>query len=108
MKYENKVTELAKEFGAVLKEWLTGEQMLQVISTNREDINASWCASHDFCDANMAMDAAFQKVMGREFVFFNDEQPETEAQNGEDTDLINAAWTLAKKNDFYYNSKQCG
>lgn len=104
MNNESKVTDLAKEFSAVLKEWIGTINLRKVIDTNRADITASWCASHDYCDANMAMDAAFTKIMGREFIFFNDEHPETEQQNGEDTDLMNAAWTLAKENDFYYNA----
>ena len=102
MKYEDKATDLAKEFSRVLNSWIP-EKIFEVNLRNKE---ASYklnncCASHDFCDANMAMDEAFQKVMQREFVFFNDEYPETEQQNEDDTDLINAAWNLAKENDFY-------
>lgn len=104
MKYENKVTDLAKEFGNVLKEWLTTDQMESVIRSNQRDKNEPWCSSHDFCDANMAMDEAFQKVMQREYVFFNDDKPESEQENIDDTDLTNTAWALAKENDFYYNA----
>jgi hypothetical protein len=48
--------------------------------------------AHDFCDANMVMDAAFTKTFGRE-TFSGDG-----AVNGmEDMELINAAWSVAKR-----------
>lgn len=48
------------------------------------------CATHDFCDANMVMLAAFQSAFGREMDF--DSQP--------DCDLTNAAWDAAIKEGF--------
>lgn len=104
MNYENKVTPLAQEFSAVLKSWLTPYKIKQINKRNKTEAYRVYnsCASHDYCDANMAMDAAFQKVMQREFVFFDEDIPATYEQHSSDTDLTNAAWTLAKENDFYY------
>jgi hypothetical protein len=73
---------------------------------NASETDKSICHSHDFCDANMAMDEAFTKVLGRQYVFFNDEEPETEKQNEIDADLINAAWSMAKANKFYAESNE--
>lgn len=94
------VRKLAKKFSKVLASWLSFEQMQTVIESNAEN-NDSSCASHDFCDANMAMDEAFVKVMKRSFVFFVEDDPASEKANEYDTDLINQAWSLAKANKFY-------
>lgn len=93
---------LAKKFSKVLKKWLGKKKMAIVVSRNKE-ANDSCCASHDFCDANMAMDEAFTKVMGRTFDFNFEETTEGGMQNSKDTDLMNAAWSMAKSNDFYIN-----
>lgn len=53
----------------------------------RESFQESTCHSHDFVDANMSMDAAFNKLKGR--------SPEADSQ--EDMDLFNEAWTHAKR-----------
>ena len=45
------------------------------------------CASHDFCDANMAMAPAFTQVMGRE--------PDVSSE--EDAAIWSDAWELAAK-----------
>lgn len=91
---------VAKKFSKVLKKWLGKVKMQEVVRLNKEN-NDSCCASHDFCDANMAMDEAFTKVMGRSFEFNFEELTEKEAQNSADTDLMNEAWDIAKANDFY-------
>jgi hypothetical protein len=84
---------LALEFARVLRSWLTAEQMRLVLERNAEGakIGAAWCASHDFCDANMAMAEAMQTVLGRE--------PDP-VDNEADGDLWNAAWSRAKAAGF--------
>lgn len=91
--------ELANEFITVLNNWIPGD-MAEVIKRNSENLADSCCATHDFCDANMAMDEAFKKVMNREFIFWDDDKPETEELHRADTELINKAWALAKSNNF--------
>lgn len=98
---DSQINKIAIEFANVLKEWLTPEQITEVIKVNSIPENKTCCATHDFCDSNMAMDEAFTKVMGREFVFYNDELPESEKQNGIDTNAFNTAWDIAKGNNFY-------
>lgn len=94
------ICRLAVAFSIILNKWLTIEQLKEVNRKNSYEYDSHTCASHDFCDANMAMDEAFLTVMGRDYVFHDDEKPETEAQNTEDTELMNIAWELARKLKF--------
>lgn len=55
---------LALEFSKILHEWLTPQQMNLVVSRNAKPENTGCCASHDFCDANVAMDDAFKRLTG--------------------------------------------
>lgn len=99
--FEDKVDALAKKFSTILREWLTEEEMSAVIERNRADgYPTNICHSHDFCDANMAMDEAFTKVMGREYDFGNENGTEDA-----DLDLINAMWMQAKLADFKVEGK---
>lgn len=84
--------QLAIEFSNVLKSWLTEEEMKVVNTTNAtDDYMDSSCASHDFCDANMAMDEAWKKLFAKEISL----------QNQRQIDLWNKAWRIAKSNKFY-------
>lgn len=87
---------VGRAFADTLREWATDEQW----ATMRYD-NATGdayqgeraaCASHNFCDANMAMVEAFQDALGREPDVFDQEGGE----EGPDIALFNAAWSLAK------------
>ena len=90
---ENKM-KLAKEFSAIIKRDLTEEQLSSVIRTNREENHSNGCcATHDFLDANMSMDEAFQNVFKREYDFESDE----------DTAIENHSWAIAKKNHFFHS-----
>jgi hypothetical protein len=55
--------QLAEAFVAVLREWLTPEQFDEVCRRNAVQTDRLVCHSHDFCDANMAMYAAFQSLL---------------------------------------------
>ena len=81
---------LADEFSHVLRNWLTADEMAKVIERNRAQTNPIICHSHDFCDANMAMDEAFTLLMGRS----------SDAADGHDARLWNEAWEIAKRNEF--------
>ncbi len=98
--YQIKVSELSNAFAKVLHEWLTPEQMEEVNRLNVTPKYDGCCATHDFCDSNMAMDEAFKLTFGRSFTFYDEEIPETEKQNAADTDLFNAAWDMAKSFKF--------
>lgn len=106
---KDNIEKLAKAFSKHLwvdfKDEPKGKDMAEIIRRNKTPEYQGGCATHDFCDSNMVMDAAFTEVMGRDYIFFDDDKPETENQNSQDTGLINAAWSLAKKNDFYQKDK---
>lgn len=81
--------EVAAAFSRVLRAWLTPEQMASVIAKNEAGSDRT-CASHDYCDANMAMHEAFMSALGRE------PDPAVSA----DVSLWNAAWSTAKRARF--------
>lgn len=86
---------LAVKFCDILQEWLTDDELELVVARNdaRVDKNDGVCHSHDFCDANMAMDEAWSSM------FQNDVDTTSDA----DLDLWNAAWDLAKFKNFNTN-----
>jgi hypothetical protein len=74
-------TTLGDRFAATLKEWLTPKEFAEMKRRNETDptyANLS-CASHDFCDANMAMDSAWRDLIGAEI----DADDEEQAAGGE-------------------------
>ncbi len=79
---------LARQFADVLHEWLTPAEFAEMQRRNRTSKYDSACASHDFCDANIAMEDAFKRAFGRE----------PNLENNGDIDLWNEAWDVAKKN----------
>lgn len=98
---KNLIRILAIEFSSILwhPDWIGQTNMPKVIAENKSR-NDDTDATHDYVDANMAMDEAFTNIMGRNFVFFDDEILESKKQNEIDTDYVNEAWALAKDNDF--------
>ncbi|MDQ6960647.1 MAG: hypothetical protein Q9M27_06400 [Mariprofundaceae bacterium] len=89
----NKVEQISKAFSDLLTEEIGLMNMDSVIIENSEpDADPATCASHSYCDSNMVMLAAYESIMG------------TVADFQEDAvvDYWNAAWSMAKKNDFYF------
>lgn len=103
---------LAAAFAAELESDLTPEQMAMVRTRNATpDYAGSVCASHDVCDANMPMAAAFEKVTGREPVTSWETNPDhspcdpAEALQAQaDCALWSAAWDIAKRD--YLTAKE--
>lgn len=93
---------LAEAFSAILKAWLSPEEMALVRARNSENPGDESCASHDFCDANEAMLAAFRQVMAREPLWPFDVEAgrATEAESEADQHLMNEAWSVAKGGNF--------
>ena len=83
---------LAIEFSGVLKEWLTTDE-LKAINEENKKRNDNTCATHDYCDSNQAMIDAYFLVFGKE--------PDINADFN--FDITNAAWDIAKQNNFYVN-----
>lgn len=85
------IAQLAADFSGNLREWLTADQMAEVISRNASETDKNICHSHDFCDANQAMIDQFFLIWKREPLFNLDS----------DTNAINKAWDIAKTAGFY-------
>jgi hypothetical protein len=83
---------IAKEFGKNLVECLDDHEMQSIIQLNTTTDYSDCCATHNYCDANMPMDEAFTKVVGREI----------DLQSQEDILIWNMAWKHARDNDFFY------
>lgn len=81
---------LAGAFAAILYDWASPVEWA-VMRVSNVGADSSFCASHDFCDANMAMARAFE-VLGI---------PDPVGGEGEEkdaaTDLWNEAWAIAKR-----------
>lgn len=88
---------LALAFATVLHEWLDEDEIKQVVERNGTEAYTDYCASHDFCDANMAMLEAIQTLAG-----LTDDSAALNAQTEGDPDnrLWNDAWSLAKEAGF--------
>ena len=80
---------LAEEFSRLVREELA-EHLDEIIERNRTLFAKSCCATHDFCDANMLMAAAFEEVVGRRIDIHSDD----------DCALWNAAWYFSAQNEF--------
>lgn len=81
---------VAAAFAGVLRGWLTVRQWRLMRRRNLElalNGDKDSCASHDFCDANMAMDAALQ-LLG----VYSGALKDMNAT----TPLLNEAWGIAK------------
>lgn len=84
------VDRLADRFAKALREWLTPRQFAEMVRLNSSDpaFAGGCCASHNYCDANMAMMEAWQAVLGVDSVNADDE-----AQAA----LWNDAWNKARE-----------
>ncbi len=85
---------LARAFVRILREQLTAEQFAEVVTLNGIKLNPDVCHSHDFCDANMVMDAAF-KEFGVDPLEYG--YTEEDGMSQEVCDLWNSAWDRGKE-----------
>lgn len=96
------IAALAHAFAAQLESDIGPENMAEVVRLNRDDsrysVNGS-CASHDFCDANMTMLAAWESTFGNQPAMLDPSA--TDEQENESIDLWGAAWALAFENGFF-------
>lgn len=88
MTYTDTEIALAKAFDAELRGEIGAQSYAEVIRLNRTPEYNCACASHDFCDANEIMDAAFVSVTGRSTIPDDEDAFISE----ENTDLWNRAW----------------
>lgn len=89
---------LAGQFADVVRDWTTPEEFEEIKVRNRTN-GDQVCATHDFFDANEAMDQAFRQSFGRSCYLTSDVEEGrcTEAEMDADVALWNAAWAQAKE-----------
>lgn len=92
------VMDVARAFDAELRRSIETHEYVEVIRRNEEDsayADSDSCASHDFCDANMVMLAAFAEVTGMTedaIVRLTCGDGEAAEADGTWVDVWNAAW----------------
>ena len=87
-------TELAKCFSVVLRQWLTDSDIYEINAANAASgYDASTCATHDYCDANMAMLEAVSNATGIPV-------DDIDVSDARFCDRSNEAWAIAKRADF--------
>lgn len=82
---------LALEFCQELCASMTAEQLELAAMKNVKQPDPHICDSHDFCDANMALHAAFMR---------HGIDPADEGELERWIDLWNSAWNIAKASGF--------
>lgn len=86
---------LADLFSERVKTLLDRAQFNAVLDRNGHDgPGSSVCHTHDFCDANMLMAAAWQE-------FFGSPVPLGDDWTDEDAEVWNDAWAIAKAAKFF-------
>lgn len=80
---------LAMMFSERLRVALGVTRIQEVNALNARETDKDVCHSHAFCDPNEVMLQSFKDVFERELDL------------SKDIDLVNAAWTLAKRKRFY-------
>jgi hypothetical protein len=80
------VKRLALSFADTLRDEIGEEDFQEVRARNATEEYARFCASHDFCDANMTMFDSFNTEIGWD----------CDLDNDEDTSVWNEAWALAR------------
>ncbi len=82
---------LASAFAAMLQSELSADEWQAMRKKNGKGDYIAACASHDYCDSNMVMAAAFALIFGREFL------PDGAPPSDSDCSLWNEAWGIAKR-----------
>lgn len=59
------VVAIGEEFGRALLKEIGDDRYNATVEANRNETAKHICHSHDHCDANMVMDEAWRKIMGR-------------------------------------------
>ena len=99
--FESMAQRLSVRFSQILREWLSESEMAEVLARNAAETNPQICHSHDFADPNQAMLDAAKDLGFREIDVLDG--PLSSAG----IDLWNAAWNLAKSNDFEPDHVHC-
>lgn len=81
---------VAREFARLLVAEIGAESVRRVNEANRT-LPQGACASHDHCDANMPMAAAFEAIVGRP----------VDPDSDDDAALWSQAWEIAQEHGFF-------
>ena len=87
---------IARAFSANMLEAIGREKLGFAIAANALNPSAPWCASADWCDANMVMLDTLASVLGVSEDWVMDRIETDSILN-----LWNVAWTVARANHFY-------
>jgi len=85
------INQVAEAFIKQLREDITAEEFTELVTKQKEDPIEGVCYSHDYCDANMTMDAALASLG---VVALPDDE---DGMSQEVCDLWNASWDRAKE-----------
>ena len=85
---------LAKQFAITLRDWLSAGEMLRLVDMNAAETDPKICHSHEFCDANLAMNRA---AIALDIDLWEKDGTMSTAT----IDMWNSAWELAKTNNFW-------
>jgi hypothetical protein len=88
-----KVSSLGNKFIEIIQSWLTDDELAQVDTINESGQSDNSCATHEFCDSNMAMLAAWQSF-DPSFMGDGDER-EIPHMSPDEVDTWNEAWEYA-------------
>jgi hypothetical protein len=86
---EDTTQRLANEFSPIIRDWLTPNEIAEVLRRNKTYESYVW-ATQNFCDANGKMSQAFILVMGCA----------SDPASDSDAMLWRSAWEIAKKAEF--------
>lgn len=82
------INDLARAFDRHLRQAVTVEEYAEILHRNKQEpADSPVCHSHDFVDANMIMDAAFQDVFGHT----------SAADSDTDAQILGVAWMAWKQ-----------
>lgn len=87
--------QFADQFKEVLRRQLSPAELLKIDQTNHRKADR-YCATHDYCDANMAMLQAVVELTGLD----EDEATDRLVRGDLMLDAVNDGWTLAKIEGF--------
>lgn len=87
--------EFADRFKEVLRRGLSPAELAAIDEANRRRADRS-CATHDYCDSNMAMLQAVVELTGLD----EDEATDRLVRGDLLLDAVNEGWTLAKAEGF--------
>ncbi len=94
---ESHLQAIAALFSSILKSWLTTEQIEEInaLNSSEEYKTNGHCATHEYCDPNVAMDSAYFAITGQEI----------DLQIATDVEQCSKAWNIAKENNFFINEQ---